>query len=88
MFMVSEGLKVGLLTDHVPVKEVPNHITKELIVSKLEIIANSLKQDFRVSKPKVAVLSINPHAGDQGVIGKEDDELIGPTLETLRDKGH
>lgn len=87
MFMVSEGLKVGLLTDHVPVKEVPNHITKELIVSKLEIIANSLKQDFRVSKPKVAVLSINPHAGDQGVIGKEDDELLRPTLETLRDKG-
>jgi 4-hydroxythreonine-4-phosphate dehydrogenase len=84
MFMVSDKLKVGLLTDHVPVKEVPQHITKELILSKIEIITNSLKQDFRVSRPKIAVLSINPHAGDQGVIGKEDDEVLKPVLEELR----
>lgn len=87
MFMVSDGLKVGLLTDHVPVKDVPNHITKELILSKIETITKSLKQDFRVRKPKIAVLSINPHAGDNGVIGSEDDEILKPTLEELRNAG-
>ncbi|MEM1003106.1 MAG: 4-hydroxythreonine-4-phosphate dehydrogenase PdxA [Bacteroidota bacterium] len=84
MFMVSDGLKVGLLTDHVPVKDVPQHINKELILSKIQTVTKSLKEDFRVSKPKIAVLSINPHAGDQGVIGKEDDEILKPTLEELR----
>jgi 4-hydroxythreonine-4-phosphate dehydrogenase len=88
MFMVSEGLKVGLLTDHVPVKEVPQHINKELIISKITTITQSLKEDFRITKPKIAVLSINPHAGDQGVIGKEDDDILRPTLEELREQNH
>ena len=68
MFMVSDDLKVGLLTDHVPVKDVSNHITEKLIKDKLDIIYKSLEKDFRIGKPKVAVLGINPHTGDNGAI--------------------
>ncbi len=85
MFMVTENLKVGLLTDHVPVKDVPEHITSELIKDKIETVYNSLVKDFRISKPKIAVLGINPHAGDNGVIGNEDENILKPTLEKIRD---
>ena len=88
MFMVSEKLKVGLLTDHVPVKNVSDKITAELITQKFQTIYHSLVQDFGIRKPKIAFLGINPHVGDNGVIGKEDDEVLVPTLESLRDKGH
>ena len=87
MFMISDSLRVGLLTDHVPVKDVPTHITKELIEQKINTVAKSLRQDFAVSKPKIAVLAINPHAGDNGVIGNEDDSVLRPSLENLREKG-
>ncbi|HSP11799.1 MAG TPA: 4-hydroxythreonine-4-phosphate dehydrogenase PdxA [Salegentibacter sp.] len=87
MFMISDELRVGLFTDHVALKDIANVITPELIEKKIRLIQNSLKQDFRISKPKVAVLGINPHSGDQGVIGKEDEEIMKPTLEKLRDKG-
>ncbi|MFD1062626.1 4-hydroxythreonine-4-phosphate dehydrogenase PdxA [Winogradskyella litorisediminis] len=88
MFMISEHLRVGLLTDHVPVKDVPSHITEKLIRQKLDTVSTSLKQDFAISKPKIAVLAINPHAGDNGVIGNEDDTVLKPALETLRKEGH
>lgn len=84
MFMVTENLKVGLLTDHVPVKDVPQHITPELIKSKIDIVYDSLIRDFRINKPRIAVLGINPHAGDNGVIGQEDDDVLRPTLEKIR----
>jgi 4-hydroxythreonine-4-phosphate dehydrogenase len=87
MFMVTPTLKVGLLTDHVPVKDVPSQITSELINEKVNTVYNSLVQDFRISKPKMAVLGINPHAGDNGVIGEEDDTVLRPTLEKIKDKG-
>ncbi|WP_372917131.1 4-hydroxythreonine-4-phosphate dehydrogenase PdxA [Salegentibacter sp.] len=87
MFMISDELRVGLFTDHVALKDIANVITPELIKKKISLIQNSLKQDFRISKPKVAVLGINPHSGDQGVIGKEDEEIMKPTLEKLREKG-
>lgn len=87
MFMVTNTLKVGLLTDHVPVKDVPQHITPELIREKIETVYQSLKQDFRVSKPRIAVLGINPHAGDNGVIGAEDDTVLRPTLEEIKNEG-
>ena len=87
MFMVTDELKVGLLTDHVPVKEVPQHITEELIIDKIQTIFNSLIVDFKINKPKIAVLGINPHAGDSGVIGKEDDDILRPTLEKIRESG-
>lgn len=88
MFMISENLKVGLLTDHVPVKEIAEVITPALIEKKIRIISRSLEADFRVRKPKIAVLGINPHSGDNGVIGKEDEEILKPTLKKLRDRGN
>ncbi len=88
MFMVSEGLRVGLLTDHVPLKDASEHINEDLIREKLETVITSLKQDFRIRKPKVAVLAINPHAGDNGVIGEEDDTVLKPALEKIRAEGH
>lgn len=88
MFMVTEGLRVGLLTDHVPLKEASQNITGDLITSKINTIITSLKRDFGIVKPKVAVLGINPHAGDSGVIGDEDDTILKPTLQKIRDNGH
>ena len=87
MFMVTDNLKVGLLTDHVPVKDVPNHITEALIRQKIETVSQSLRQDFSISKPKIAVLAINPHAGDNGVIGNEDDTILKPALKDIKEKG-
>lgn len=88
MFMVSNGLRVGLLTDHVPLKEASEKITEELINEKIATVIKSLKQDFGIIKPKVAVLAINPHAGDNGVIGNEDDVVLKPTLEKIKSKGN
>jgi 4-hydroxythreonine-4-phosphate dehydrogenase len=87
MFMISDNLKVGLLTDHVPLKDITGIITPELIEKKIAIITKTLQQDFRISKPKIAVLGINPHSGDNGLIGKEDEEVLKPTLQKLREKG-
>jgi len=87
MFMVTEGLRVGLLTDHVPLKDATNHITEDLIREKIGTVTKSLKQDFGINKPKVAVLAINPHAGNNGVIGSEDDTVLRPTLEKIRQEG-
>ncbi|MDR6299757.1 4-hydroxythreonine-4-phosphate dehydrogenase PdxA [Mesonia maritima] len=87
MLMVGEQLKVGLLTDHVPVKEIANVITPELITRKVTIIEETLKKDFKVQKPKIAILGINPHSGDSGVIGKEDEEILKPTIQKISEKG-
>lgn len=87
MFMVTDNLRIGLLTDHVPVKDVVEHISEELIIKKINTIHDSLKRDFRISKPKIAILGINPHTGDNGVIGKEDDEVLRPTLKKIKDEG-
>jgi 4-hydroxythreonine-4-phosphate dehydrogenase len=83
MFMVSEQIKVGLLTDHVPLKDITTVITPEVIKKKIQTISNSLKMDFGIAVPKIAVLGINPHTGDNGVIGKEDDEVLRPTVNEL-----
>jgi len=87
MFMVSETIKVGLLTDHVPVKDVSGKVTDVLIEQKVKAIYHSLKQDFGVREPKIAVLGINPHSGDGGVIGKEDDEVMKPAIKKFVDNG-
>ncbi|QFZ54541.1 4-hydroxythreonine-4-phosphate dehydrogenase PdxA [Oceanihabitans sp. IOP_32] len=87
MFMVHDDLRVGLLTDHVPLKDVVTHITEELIIEKISTVYKSLKQDFRIRKPKIAVLGINPHTGDNGVIGTEDDTVLRPTLKKIKDAG-
>ena len=85
MLMISNGLRVGLLTDHVAVKDVVNTITEELIIKKINTLNNTLIQDFGIIRPKIAVLGINPHTGDHGVIGTEDDSILRPTLDKLRD---
>jgi 4-hydroxythreonine-4-phosphate dehydrogenase len=88
MFMVTEKLKVGLLTDHVAVKDVAEAITPELIRKKVMLIEQSLKMDFGIRKPRIAVLGINPHSGDDGVIGQEDEQVMKPTLKALFNEGH
>ncbi len=87
MFMVQDTLRVGLLTDHIPVNDVASHLTEDLIKQKIETIKKSLIQDFSINKPKIAVLGLNPHAGDGGVIGKEDDTIIKPVIKKLFEKG-
>ncbi len=87
MLMVQDNLRVGLLTDHVPINEVASHLTEELIFKKIETINQTLIQDFSINKPKIAVLGLNPHCGDGGVIGTEDDKVLKPALKKLFDKG-
>ena len=88
MFMVTDDLKVGLLTDHVPLKDITNHLNHDLIEKKIKTIRESLQKDFLVSKPRVAILAINPHAGDNGVIGSEDDDLLIPVVKKEQEKGN
>ena len=76
MFMVAENMRVGLVTEHVPVSGIAKNITKESILSKLRIMNQSLQKDFGINKPKIAVLALNPHAGDQGLIGTEEETVI------------
>jgi 4-phospho-D-threonate 3-dehydrogenase / 4-phospho-D-erythronate 3-dehydrogenase len=87
MFMVQDNLRVGLLTDHIPVSEVASHLTEALITKKIETIKQSLIQDFSINKPRIAVLGVNPHCGDGGVIGNEDDAILKPTLKKIFEKG-
>ena len=87
MFMVQDNLRVGLLTDHIPVSEVASHLTEALITKKIETIKQSLIQDFSINKPRIAVLGVNPHCGDGGVIGNEDDLILKPTLKKIFEKG-
>ena len=87
MFMVTDSLRVGLLTDHVPVKDVVEHITADLIEKKINTVYHSLLMDFNIVKPKIAVLGINPHTGDNGVIGNEDDAIMRPTLNKIKEGG-
>lgn len=87
MFMVTDTLRVGLLTDHVPVKDIVEHLSEALIVNKITTVYNSLLKDFAIVRPKIAVLGINPHTGDNGVIGNEDDTILRPTLQKLKDAG-
>ncbi|MEN9908852.1 MAG: hypothetical protein RLZZ540_2001 [Bacteroidota bacterium] len=87
MFMVQDSLRVGLLTDHVPINEVASRLTEDLIVKKIKTVQQSLIRDFSIRNPKIAVLGLNPHCGDGGVIGKEDEELIKPVLKKMFDKG-
>lgn len=84
MFMVAENMRVGVVTEHVPIGEVAAHITRENIISKLKIIHNSLQKDFGVDKPRIAVLGLNPHAGDEGLIGNEEETIIRPAIKEAK----
>ena len=80
MIMTSELMRVGLATIHVPVAEVAQSLSKELIVERINQINASMRQDFGVVRPKVAVLALNPHAGDGGLLGKEEQDIIKPAI--------
>lgn len=80
MLMVAENMRVGVVTEHVPLAEVAKYITKENIISKLKIIHGSLQKDFGIDKPRIAVLGLNPHAGDEGLIGNEEETIIKPAI--------
>ncbi len=84
MLMVAGNFRVGLVTEHVPVQEVAKFITREHILSKLNILKESLARDFGIDRPKIAVLGLNPHAGDEGLIGKEDEEVIKPAIKDAK----
>ena len=86
MFMIAENMRVALLTEHVPVKDIAPHISRENILSKLQVINNSLKRDFGINKPRIAVLALNPHAGDEGLIGKEEEEIIRPAIKEAKQR--
>lgn len=87
MCMVKDDLRVGLVTNHVPIHSVAQIISKDLIKRKIEIFEQSLKQDFGIEKPLIAVLGLNPHAGDQGVIGDEDEKIIRPAIIETKKNG-
>ena len=87
MILMTESLRIGLITGHIPVAKIATTITSALIKKKVAILHKTLVQDFAISKPKIAVLGLNPHCGDQGVIGKEDDEIIRPTLLEIQNEG-
>ncbi len=87
MFMIADELRIGVVTGHIPVKEIARNITQENIVRKLQMMNQSLKADFWIQKPKIAVLGLNPHAGDNGLIGTEDEEIIRPAIAKANEEG-
>lgn len=88
MMMISEDLRVGLVTGHIPIWDVPKGVTKEAILDMIRVIGGSLTQDFGIQRPKIAVLGLNPHAGDGGVLGREEAESIIPAVQEACDDGH
>jgi len=88
MMMVSDDLRIGLVTGHIPIWDVPKRVTRQAILETIEIIHDSLVQDFGINRPKIAVLGLNPHAGDGGVLGREENETIIPALEEARQRGY
>ncbi|AMQ01457.1 4-hydroxythreonine-4-phosphate dehydrogenase [Pedobacter cryoconitis] len=87
MFLLSEDIRVGVVTGHIPVSKVAESITKESIVKKLLLINKSLKRDFWIEKPRIAVLGLNPHAGDNGLLGSEEQDVIMPAIQEAFDSG-
>ncbi len=88
MFMVSDTFKIALVTAHIPISQVSNQITREKIFKKLELLIRSLKKDFAIAKPKIAVLGLNPHAGENGLLGSEEMQVISPVIQELKKKGN
>ena len=84
MLMVAENMKVALLTEHVAIGDVAKNITKEQIIKKIAILKTSLKKDFGIDRPKIAVLGLNPHAGDGGLVGREEKEIIRPAVQEAK----
>ncbi len=87
MLMVSNDIRIGVITGHIALRDVPARISKERILNKVNILHHSLKRDFGIEKPKIALLGLNPHAGDKGVIGIEEQEVIIPAIREAFDSG-
>ena len=84
MLMISEELKIALLTDHIPIKDLSDALNKDLVKQKIKLLETCLLNDFKIKKPKIAVLAINPHAGDNGLIGNEDQSIITPAINSFK----
>ena len=87
MFLVSNDLRVAVVSGHVPVKDVAAGLTQEKIIGKLKLMNHSLKRDFKIRKPRIAVMGLNPHAGDAGLLGHEEKEIINPAIKKCFDEG-
>lgn len=87
MMLCTETLRVALVCNHVALADIPAQITEERILAKLTLLNNSLKRDFGMEKPRIAVLALNPHAGDQGLLGKEEQEIIVPAIDKAKEQG-
>ncbi len=87
MLMVGDKIKVGLITEHLPISQVSSAITSERVELKIRLLELSLKKDFLISKPRIAVLGLNPHAGDEGLLGQEEQTIIKPVIHDLKNKG-
>ena len=87
MFMVSDQLKIGVVTGHIPLKDVPSSISVEAIVGKLRLMSSSLKRDFGIVEPKIATLGLNPHCGDGGLLGDEEERIILPAVKAANAEG-
>jgi len=87
MILVHNDLRVALVTGHLPLEQVASHITKDLILTKLQVFAKSLTQDFGIHRPKIAVLGLNPHNGDSGLLGEEESRIISPAIEKSKEEG-
>lgn len=87
MFLISDNLRVGVVTGHIPIADVAKSVNQEKIIKKLWLINESLKKDFWVDNPKIAVLALNPHAGDNGLLGEEDEQVIKPAIKKAFDGG-
>lgn len=88
MLMVNENLRIGVVTAHIPINEVSKNLSQEGVEKKLNIMIKTLKKDFGIDKPKVALLGLNPHAGEEGLLGKEESEIIEPVISKYKNKGH
>jgi 4-hydroxythreonine-4-phosphate dehydrogenase len=84
MMLCAGNFRVGLLTEHIPVSDIPKYVTREAIVGKLSIMNKSLQRDFGIDKPRIAVLGLNPHAGDEGLIGNEEETIIKPAIKEAK----
>lgn len=87
MLMISERLKLGVVTGHIPLRDVPGAITEEKILSKLRVMNESLQRDFRIDTPKIGILSLNPHSGDGGLLGTEEQDIIIPAIKKANAEG-
>lgn len=87
MILVSGSLRVALVTTHIPIKEISEKLKKELIVSKIQAFEQSLKKDFGIIKPRIAVFGLNPHAGENGKIGEEEQQTIIPAIQAAKQNG-